>query len=399
MLDFETARAQLLAGHVCRLADETVCLSESIGRVLAQPLAARYPSPLFDNSAMDGYAVCDQKGGLQEFTVVDRIMAGDLAETPLQHGQAARIFTGAALPPHTTSVVLQEDCHIDGDHLLVNSPIRSGQHMRMKAEEIAEGSELLPQGFRLDAAAIGLAASQGYHELPVYRKLRAVVFSSGNELTEPGQALQGSKIYDANRYQLVAWLRALNVAVKEGGILPDDLPQTEVALKKAGQEYDIIITSGGASVGDADYLKQALQNIGNLIEHSVAIKPGKPFSWGRVGNADVFVLPGNPVSAFVTARILLRPVLNKLAGRCESDWLLPELEAKADFSTAKAIKRREFLRVRVEAGAEGGSIVRLLANQGSAMLGTCVAANALCEVPPGVKVEKGDSVRVLLLPE
>ncbi|WP_107687481.1 molybdopterin molybdotransferase MoeA [Neisseria wadsworthii] len=397
MLDFETALTRLLAKHSCRLGSETICLSESMGRILAEPLIARYPSPLFDNSAMDGYAVCDNQGGLQDFTVVSRIMAGETSDTPLQHGQAVRIFTGAALPPQTTAVVLQEDCRIEGDKLHVDAAIKAGQHMRLKAEEIEEGDILLARGSMMSAAAVGLAASQGYRELPVYRKMKAVVFSSGNELTEPGAELGKGKIYDANRYQLIAWLRTLGIETNDGGILPDDLMQTQAALQQAGDQYDVIITSGGASVGDADYLKQALQNIGELTEHSIAIKPGKPFAWGKAGGAHVFVLPGNPVSAFVTGQILLLPVLNKLMGKNEADWQLAELYVTAAFTTKKAIKRREFLRVRVETADNGETVARLLPNQGSAMLATCVAANALCDVPPNTLIKAGNKVRVVLL--
>lgn len=397
MLDFETALNRLLLSHSCSLGSETVCLSESMGRILAEPLFARYPSPLFDNSAMDGYAVCDNQGGLQDFTVVSRIMAGEISDTPLQHGQAVRIFTGAALPPQATAVVLQEDCRVEGDKLHVDTAIKAGQHIRLKAEEIEEGDILLARGSMMSAAAVGLAASQGCRELPVYRKMKAVVLSSGNELTEPGAELGKGKIYDANRYQLIAWLRNLGIETDDGGILPDDLVQTQTALQQAGEQYDVIITSGGASVGDADYLKQALQNIGVLTEHSIAIKPGKPFAWGEAGRAHVFVLPGNPVSACVTGQVLLLPVLNKLMGKNEADWQLTELYITAAFTTKKAIKRREFLRVRVETEQNGETVARLLPNQGSAMLATCVAANALCDVPPDTLIEAGSKVRILML--
>lgn len=394
MLEFETALARLLAAQECSLETETVCLSESAGRVSAEPLAARYPSPLFDNSAMDGYAVCDKQGGLQDFAVSPRrIMAGDTAGTPLSHGQAVRIFTGAALPPGTTAVVAQEDCREEDGRLHVAAPVKPGQHMRLQAEEIREGDVLLERGSVISAVAVGLAASQGYAGIPVYRRLRAVVFSSGNELAEPGSVLEEGRIYDANRYQLTAWLKGLGVCADDGGILPDDLAGTRNALRQAAARYDVIITSGGASVGDADYLKQALQDIGRLAEHSVAIKPGKPFAWGEAGGAKVFVLPGNPVSAFVTAQVLLLPALNKLAGKKDACLKLQALEAKAAFATKKAIKRREFLRVKLEGGT-----VRLLPGQGSAMLAACAEADALCEVPPDTLIEEGQAVRVLLLP-
>lgn len=398
MLDFETALNLIIENHPCELPAVRQCLSESAGRILAEPFAARYPSPPFDNSAMDGYAVCDLQGGLQDFTIVSRIMAGDAGGAPLQHGQAVRIFTGAALPQGTTAVVLQEDSDVAGGKLHVRTAIKSGQHMRLKAEETEAGDILLECGDILTPAAVGLAASQGATELAVYRPLKAVVFSSGNEVTEPGRPLETGKIYDANRYQLAAWLRGIGCETADGGILPDELAATQTALQRAAAEYDVIITSGGASVGDADFLKQALRNIGELTEHSVAIKPGKPFAWGRAGKARVFILPGNPVSAFVTAQILLLPALNRLMGKAGNRLQLPAVTAVAAFSTKKAVKRREFLRVAVET-ENGRTVTRLLPNQGSAMLSTCAYADGLCDVPPETVVEEGDEVRVLLLPK
>ena len=398
MLDFDLARQQLLDTHSCALTSANLSLAEAANRILAAPLAAQYPSPMFDNSAMDGYAVCDHEGRLKEFTVVGRTQAGEGSAAPLQQGQAARIFTGAPLPPNTTAVVAQEQTECRGELLHVAADIEPGQHMRLKAEEIQTGQELLAQGSKLNAATLGLAASQGYKNVPVYSKLKVIVFSSGNEIIEPGEPLAEGKIYDANRFQLMAWLQTRGAQVMDGGILPDDLARTEAALGLAAKKFDVIITSGGASVGEADYLKQAIQNAGTLIEHSIAIKPGKPFAWGSIGSAKVFVLPGNPVATFVTAHMLLFPVLNKLMGKEARYWRMPAISATAAFSTRKAIKRREFLRVEVGINEAGDTVATLLPNQGSAMLSTCAHANALCEVPAGSVVEAGQKVKVYLLP-
>ncbi|RPD89540.1 molybdopterin molybdenumtransferase MoeA [Neisseria weixii] len=397
MIDFEVARAALLEQHPCRLKTVTLPLAQAANRVLAQSLHAKYPSPMFDNSAMDGYAVCDAEGSLREFRITDRIQAGETAENPLAQGEAVRIFTGAPLPPNTTAVVMQEQTESDGDHLRVNADIHAGQNMRLKAEEIEIGQELLAQGSLLNMAALGLAASQGYVELSVYQPLKVQVFSTGNELVEPGQTLSDGQIYDANRYQLLAWLQQLGLQVSDGGILPDDLAQTEAALAAAAEQFDVVITSGGASVGEADYLKQAIEHIGSLAMHTLAVKPGKPFAWGHIGKCKIFILPGNPVATFATSNMLLLPVLNKLAGKQAKHWHLPKITAKAAFQTKKAIKRREFLRVALENGETGETVVKLLPNQGSAMLGTCTAADALCEVPPGQTVSEGDCVSVYLL--
>lgn len=399
MIDFEVARTALLEQHECRLKTVTLPLAEAANRILAKSLYAKYPSPMFDNSAMDGYAVCDSEGRLREFRITDRIQAGETAENPLAEGEAVRIFTGAPLPPNTTAVVMQEQTETDGERLLVNADIQAGQNMRLKAEEIEVGQELLAQGTLLNMAALGLAASQGYAELTVYEPLKVQVFSTGNELVEPGQALSDGQIYDANRYQLLAWLQQLGLQVSDGGILPDDLAQTEAALAAAAEQFDVVITSGGASVGEADYLKQAIEHIGSLTMHTLAIKPGKPFAWGCIGECKIFILPGNPVATFATSNMLLLPVLNKLAGKQVRHWQLPKVTAKAAFQTKKAIKRREFLRVVLETGEAGETVVKLLPNQGSAMLNTCAAADALCEVPAGQTVSEGDVVSVYLLPD
>lgn len=398
MLDFDTARSRLLDNHTCTLGSVNLTLGEAANRVLAAPLAARYPSPLFDNSAMDGYAVCDPEGRLKTFTVTGRTQAGDAAAAPLQAGEAVRIFTGAPLPANTTAVVPQEETETDGNTLTVTAAVTPGQHIRRQAEEIAVGQELLAKGSKLNAAALGLAASQGYDHVPVFDKLSVIVFSSGNEITEPGMPLESGRIYDANRYLLISWLQTRGAQVMDGGILPDDLARTETALSYAAKKFDVIITSGGASVGEADYLKQAIENTGSLTTHTLAIKPGKPFAWGYIGGAKVFVLPGNPVATFVTAHMLLLPVLNKLMGKQERNWTLPKTTAKAAFSTRKAIKRREFLRVGIRINDNGDTQAVLLPNQGSAMLGTCVTAEALCEVPAGQTVNESDTVTLYLLP-
>ena len=256
---------------------------------------------------------------------------------------------------------------------------------------------MLEKGHLLDAAGLGLAASQGYAELSVYRTLKIIVFSTGNEVCEPGDALSKGKIYDANRYQLLAWLPKLGATVTDGGIISDDLIATERALVEAAKAYDVIITSGGASVGEADYLKQAITQVGKLTTHSLAIKPGKPFAWGNIGHTQVFILPGNPVAAFATSHMLLYPVLNSLAGKAERYWQLPYFYGIAHFQTKKAIKRREFLRAWVD-NKSSETVVTLLPNQGSAMLATCTQANALCEVPIGSVINEGDRVKVYLLP-
>ncbi|WP_373740985.1 gephyrin-like molybdotransferase Glp [Neisseria sp.] len=397
MLDYHAALAQLLDSHKCSQTVEILPLSAAANRILAEPLSARYPSPMFDNSAMDGYAVCDPEGRLNTFAVVSRTQAGEAPAAALQAGETVRIFTGAPVPAGATAVVMQENAEFSDGLLHIGKPTEAGANIRYRAEEIEAGQMLLPQGTRLSAAALGLAASQGYAELPVFKPLKATVFSSGNELAEPGKPLSDGHIYDANRYQLLAWLAAQGIETADGGILPDDLAATETALADAARRSDIIITSGGASVGEADWLKQAVENLGTLAVHTLAVKPGKPFGWGHIGAANVFVLPGNPVAAFVTAQILLLPVLAKLSGKA-APYALPQITARAAFSTRKAIKRREFLRVTYRTSDDGATMAELLPNQGSAMLATCTAATALCEIPAGETVSEGGRVLLHLLP-
>ncbi|BEV71224.1 MULTISPECIES: gephyrin-like molybdotransferase Glp [unclassified Paludibacterium] len=392
MMDYYQALDALAQALTPIDGQESVPLTEARGRRLAEPLLARLDTPAFDNSAMDGYALADPQGTLTRFVLRGRTAAGDAPAAALQPGEAWRIFTGAPVPPGTTAVVAQENARLDGEQLHLSAPLPAGRHIRRRAEEFAAGATLLPAGTTLGAAAIALAASQGNARLSVSRPLRVAVFSSGNELCEPGATLTAGKIYDANRYQLLAWLRAMPVTVVDGGILPDDLAQTRLRLAAVAQEVDVILTSGGASVGEEDHLKAALMQIGRLDAWRLAIKPGKPFAWGRVGQAHVFMLPGNPVATFVTFHQLVAPALGYLSGqpalRAESS------RARAQFASRGEEARREFLRARLSLNAEGEPQVSLLDGQGSAMLRACAEADCLVEVPPQTAVAQGDWLTV-----
>lgn len=398
MLEFYEALHRLLDGHPADRPSETVPLMQAAGRISAETLNARFPVPPFDNSAMDGYAVCGSRAGLHTYRVVDRTFAGDEAAGALAEGEAVRIFTGAPLPSGCDAVVMQEDCTEADGLLTVHAAVQPGQHMRLQGEEYAAGDMLLPQGSVLTPAALGLVAAQGYGRLNVYRPLSAAVFSSGNEVCEPGETLSGSRIYDANRPMLTAWLVQQGVTVSDGGILPDDPEATAAALQQAAQNHDLILTSGGASVGEADWIKTAVMQSGRLSEQNIAVKPGKPFAWGNIGRCRIFILPGNPVSAFVTAQMLLLPVLHQMSGRRPEACGLRPVGAQAAFATRKAIKRREFIRVTLKRDGEGRLLAYALPHQGSAMLGSCAAADALAEVPPGVQLAEGDRLTVWLLP-
>jgi molybdopterin molybdotransferase len=392
MIDYYQA-LERLQHELTPVADqETVPLLACPGRILARPLAAKYDTPAFDNSAMDGYAVCDPQQTLTRFTLCGRTAAGEVAAAALLPGQAVRLFTGAPLPAGATAVEAQENTRLEEGELLLDKVAPVGQHIRRRAEEIVAGADLLAAGVRLGPATLALAASQGYAQLPVVRRLVVAVFSSGNELCEPGAVLAEAKIHDANRYQLLAWLAGFPVEVIDGGVLPDDAGKTRERLAAMADRVDVILTSGGASVGEEDHLKAALQSLGSLDAWKLAIKPGKPFAWGRAGAARVFMLPGNPVATFATFCLLVAPALRWLAG--ERAFMPQTWRARAAFSRQGTEKRREFLRARVEQSPQGELLVTPLPGQGSAMLSSCAAANVLVEIPPQTAVEPGDWLKV-----
>lgn len=396
MLDYHDALRQLLASLQPVTQTETRALAQAYGSVLATDLPALHDTPSFDNSAMDGYALADPEGNRTQFSLKGRIAAGENPTVALQAGEAARIFTGAPVPTGTTAVVAQEDVQADGITVQLQQPARAGAHIRRLAEEYAAGGVLLAAGTLLDPAAVALAASQGYAGLTVLRPLRIAVFSSGNELREPGAVLEAGQIYDANRYQLLAWLSSMPVEIVSSECLPDDAAVTRERLQAASLQADVILTSGGVSVGEEDHVRAALAAIGELDVWKLAIKPGKPFAWGRAGQAHVFMLPGNPVATFVTYLMLVVPALRTLQGIPKPEPLA--IQAVAAFERSKREPRREFLRAVAQAGPDGRWHVQALQGQGSAMLSACVQANVLAEIAPDTPVAVGDPVTIYPLP-
>ncbi|HLU80350.1 MAG TPA: gephyrin-like molybdotransferase Glp [Burkholderiaceae bacterium] len=391
LLDYHLALNDLLETHAPLAGEESVPLAQLGQRVLARDVTVQYDVPAFDNSAMDGYAICGNDR--DHWQVVQRIAAGDAAGTGLQPGQAARIFTGAPIPAGATAVLMQENVHLGEDGASIHrdpaqGAIPEGLNIRRRAEELQQGSTLLRQHQRLTPAAIGLLSAQGYTHAPCVPRVRVTVFSSGNELVEPGQPLQPGKIYDSNREMLLAMLREAGFEVINGGILPDRLDATRDALQKAAADSHAIVCSGGVSVGEEDHLKHALEQVGELTQWRLRIKPGKPFTWGRIGDCRVFMLPGNPVSSLVTFRQLALPALQRLAGLDQEQARPWQLPARAAFSRSKPDSRREFLRVSLQVGPDGLHAVPLQ-KQGSNMLSGAAFATALAEIPPGAQVEEG----------
>ena len=381
-----------------------VDLLQADGRVLAADCIAPLQVPPLDNSAMDGYAVRSAEVA-QAGTVLpvsQRIPAGQVG-TALQVGTVARIFTGAPLPPGADAIVMQEDCTVlDDGRVRFDAVPQPGQFVRRAGQDIALGSTALQAGLRLTPAALGLAASLGLAQLPVARRPRVALFSTGDELALPGsiapQDLPPGHIFNSNRYVLASLLQRWGCEVVDGGILPDDRVATHAALAQAAQDCDLLVTSAGVSVGEEDHVRPVVEQLGALSLWKIAMKPGKPFAFGHVrrssegktaGRAHFIGLPGNPVSSLITALVLLRPFVLALQGASvvqpPAHWLT------ADFEITQRDSRREFLRARRNAAGR----LELFANQNSGVLTSTVWAEGLVDNPAQTLIARGDSVRFL----
>lgn len=372
---------------------ERVALSDARGRVLAEPLLAPFDVPAWDNSAMDGYALraADLPAAGGWLPLGGRIAAGDGALQALPSGHAVRIFTGAPLPPGADSVVAQEQCRVEEGRVWL-PPVSGGEHVRRRGEEVLAGAPVLAAGQRLRAQELGLLASFGVARVAVYRRLRVGLLSSGNELREPGEPLQPGQIYNANRYSLAAVLTGLGLEVHDYEIMADELAASRDALSLAASEWDLLITSGGVSVGEEDHLKQAIRELGELHLWRLAIQPGKPLAFGEVGGKPWLGLPGNPAAALITALVVARPFLLRAQGCRE---VMPQpLRLPAGFAWPQANERRQYLRARLEQ-RQGQLRVCLHPQQGSAMLGSACWADGLALVEIGQTLEEGALVDYL----
>ena len=405
LLSLDDALPQLLAQVHALTAVQSVSTFDADGRVLAQDVTAALQVPPQDNSSMDGYAVrvadCAQAGAV--LRVTQRIPAGTHG-TQLNAGEAARIFTGAPIPPGADAVVMQEDCEaFDGDQVKVNKSVPAGQWIRRSGEDVTRGAKVLSKGTRLTPAELGLAASIGLAQLQVSARPRVALFSTGDELVMPGdvapEAMPAGAIYNSNRFFLRAMLQRLGCEVTDLGIVPDKREATIAALRDAAQHHDLILTSGGVSVGEEDHIKPAVESLGELNLWQLAIKPGKPFAYGKVnrvtqGDACHFMgLPGNPVSSFVTFLLLVRPFVLALQGVTKTD--IARTEMAAHFDWPRADKRREFLRVK--RNAQGG--LDLFPNQSSGVLTSAVWGDGVVDNPAGQTIAKGDTVRFISFAE
>ncbi|ENO85118.1 molybdopterin molybdotransferase MoeA [Thauera linaloolentis] len=390
MLSFDEAQARLLSFVRPVREIETVDTMMAAGRVLAVALHSTIDQPPMDNSAMDGYAlrVADVPAAGTRLPISQRIPAGSVGHA-LQPGTAARIFTGAPLPAGADAVVMQELCEHDGEHVVVNTVPPVGEAVRRMGQDIAAGAQVLPAGLRLTPQALALAASVGAAQLPVYRRLKVALFSTGSELVMPGEPLPPGGIYNSNRFMLRNLLAGLGCEVEDFGIVPDRLDLTREALRRAAEGHDLILSSGGVSVGEEDHVKPAVEAEGSLDLWKIAMKPGKPLAYGRVHGAAFIGLPGNPVSSFVTFLLMVRPFL--LAAQGVREVLPQSLMLRADFDWPRPDRRREFLRARMN--GQGG--IELFVNQASSAINSTVWANGLVDIPADTVVARGETVRFL----
>ncbi|HEY4375274.1 MAG TPA: gephyrin-like molybdotransferase Glp [Burkholderiales bacterium] len=399
LLSMDEALEALLAAAVPVKETETVSTFDGHGRVLAQAVKSTLNVPPADNTSMDGYAVrsADTVASGAVLKVAQRIPAGTVGTT-LEAGTAARIFTGALIPPGADAVVMQESTQAVGTgdeiRVTINEAVKAGQWVRYAGEDIKQGSEVLSPGARLSPQACGLAASVGLANLTVARRLKVAVFFTGDELAMPGEPLKPGAIYNSNRFMLRGLIEGIGCACTDFGIVRDTLDETRRVLREAAREHDLIITTGGVSVGEEDHVRPAVEAEGEIKLWQISMKPGKPLAYGKVRRPDSsaanFIgLPGNPVSSFVTFLLFVRPFILKCQG--VGDVTPKALQMRADFDWPKPDRRREFMRARMNAG--GG--LNLFPNQSSGVLTSTVWGDGLVDTPSNHTIKRGDLVRFL----
>jgi molybdopterin molybdotransferase len=386
LLSVDDALARLLAEARPVAELEEVPTLEATGRILARAQRSTMDVPPMDNSAMDGFAVRTSDG--ERLRVTQKIMAGSVGK-PLEPGTAARIFTGAPIPPGADAIVMQEHTATEGDHVVLKKKPKPGDWIRRVGSDIRKGSEILPVGKRLLPQDTGLAASVGIGRVPVFRKVKLGLFFTGDELVMPGEALAPGRIYNSNRFTLRGLGEVFGCDVRDYGIVPDSLQATRDTLRRAAVECDVIVTSGGVSVGEADYVKPAVEAEGKLLMWRIAMKPGRPLAFGSLQKSFFIGLPGNPVSSFVTFLIFVRPFLLRTQGVSHVEPKI--VQARSDFDWPEPDSRREFLRVKWN--AQGG--LDLYPTQDSAVLTSTAWADGLVDNPAGQAIRKGETVRFL----
>ncbi|NEX21474.1 molybdopterin molybdotransferase MoeA [Thiorhodococcus mannitoliphagus] len=366
--------------------------NQALGRVLAEPVTSRIQVPGWDNSAMDGYAIrhADLAACKGRLRVSQRIPAGSTGQ-PLEPGTAARIFTGAPVPQGTDTVVIQEICEPSADQVIIPLDCKAGANIRRAGEDIQAGAEVMAAGVKLTPQHLGLAASVGVERLRVYQRLKVAIFSSGDELVMPGQPLGAGQIYNSNRFSLLGLLQGWGCEVIDLGIVTDSLEATIEALRRGAEQADLIIASGGVSVGEEDHIKPAVEQLGTLDLCQVAIRPGKPVAFGWVQGTPFFGSPGNPVSLFVTLCLFARPLVRRMQGIAD-DPGPHELRLPAGFDWPRPDKRMEFHRARLEPRDDGTLEVAVYPSRSSAVLSSVAWADGFVQLQPGEVIKRGDRV-------
>ncbi len=370
---------------------EAVSLDDSLGRILASDIHSTINVPGFDNSAMDGYTIALNDSQVAQenlsFKVVDRIAAGSTGKD-LNSGSAARIFTGAPIPKGANTVVMQEECKLSEDksQITVARAINLNENIRPTGNDILKGNVILSSGNQIKPQDISLAASVGVGELVVFKKIKVGVFFTGDELVEPGNPLSPGKIYNSNRYALVALLKQVGCEVINLGNIEDKLDATCDALEALESQCDLIMTTGGVSVGEEDHVKPAVEKLGELNLWKIRMKPGKPLAYGKVKQTPFIGLPGNPVSSFVTFCIFSLPFIKKMQGN--SNYESKILKVKTNFDCKRAKPRREYARVRIDYSTET-PLANLFPKQGSDVMSSVVWADGIIEIPENTTFEAG----------
>lgn len=374
---------------------EDISTASALSRVLAAPVVASINVPPADNSAMDGYAIKSNdvtESGDVTMPVTQRIPAGSFGEE-LERGSAARIFTGAPIPPGADAVVMQEVCSETEGQVTIPGPVETGQNIRRAGEDISSGKELLAPGCRIRPQEMGLIASVGVASISVVRRLRVAIFFTGDELVEPGDQLEPGKIYDSNRFTLLGLLTQMGCEVIDLGVVGDTLASTRQAIRDGAEQADLVITSGGVSVGEEDHVRIALEEEGELNMWRIAIKPGKPLAFGHAHGTPFIGLPGNPVSVFATFCLFVSPFIKRMQGMASVSN--QAISVMAGFDWPKPGKRREFLRARMEADSSGMPRAVIYHHQGSGVLTSTSWADGFVEVPEGSTVSSGQTVSYL----
>ncbi len=416
MISFEQGFEQVMAHAAVTTRREVVPLANALGRIAACTQHATIDVPSYDNSAMDGYAVCSTDISLREkYKVSQRIAAGDNAQT-LAENSIARIFTGAMVPEGADAIILQEDSLVgalssEGENALLDKSSavaftelpQAGQHIRLAGQDIKKGAVVVEQGRRLTSGDIGLLASVGVAELDCYEPVKVAFFSTGDELKDPGDTLLTGQIYNSNRYFLAARIKELGAIPIDLGCCPDTAEATRDYLINASEQADCIVTTGGMSVGEEDYVRQQVEKLGSILFWKLAIKPGKPVAFGDIQGTPFFGLPGNPVSSFVTFHLLMRPWLLKTMGYADASMVnvfqstLGAVAAKPTFAWHNRGKRLDFLRGCAAINNAGELTVGLYKNQSSGVLSSIAQCNVLIPVKPGQQWQAGGACQVIAL--